>query len=87
MTKKEREQVVELLRCAADEDPNGGPTGIMDTEDSFDFSTGAVAFDAYRSLVIATGFIAPSSAVTGDGETFRWHLLEAAQCVEEGSWP
>lgn len=75
MTRREREQVVELLRCAADlyytERDEHQPTRTAAREDE---ELRTLAWEA----IYATTVPEPS---------FHLKLLEAAARVEEGSWP
>lgn len=87
MTKKQRAQVVELLRCAADSRVDGvGLNGMWDganlvcpTE-----TVERIAWDAVMSLQRSSR---PRQVVGVVDEHYRHELLEAAQRVEEGSWP
>lgn len=86
LTKKQREQVVELLRCAADwprdqEQVNGIAltVGSLDLEGQDDVVN--AAFRARGSVKTAMDDFELSEA------DYRDKLLEAAMRVEEGSWP
>ena len=75
MTKRERAQVVELLRCAADL-----AASEQYIDDAFDLYSGA----AYGLAVSAWVHV----ICEGErGAGFGCALLEAAARVEEGSWP
>lgn len=81
MNKRERAQVVELLRCAADssisyQGINGIVLASMDLDSSVNMTR--VVGAAYNALV-------PGQALTY--EDYRARLLEAAQRVEDGVWP
>ena len=84
MTKRQRAQVVELLRCAADLTPDdpcdmlADATGYLDAVGEY---TQAIAYDAVND-VSPYGL---THDTTHDEE--RANLLEAAARVEEGSWP
>lgn len=71
MTKRERAQVVELLRCAADTG-----SGVMITSFEFDLSE-RVIWLAYEASGAPAGHWCDRPRI----------LLEAAQRVEEGTWP
>jgi hypothetical protein len=83
VTKRQRAQVVELLRCGADI-VNEAVIPLtcaqrylgLNEEDLFDA-------DRARVQVSREGITVPFM----DGEIYRYWLLEAAQRVEEGSWP
>ena len=88
MTKKQREQVVELLRCAADVRWTGvGLNGLFGTSDDLGIET-ALHNDAWESLFnvrqVQCEFGCDRSVVD---EAYRRRLLEAAQRVEEGWTP
>ena len=87
LTRKERDAVVELLRCAADERPDGiGLNGMFDTANWLGAGGGLqdLAWDAINGLP----FVPERCVVVGAiDETYRAVLLEAAQRVDEGSWP
>lgn len=77
MTKRERAQVVKLLRCAADDAQTGAFTRAQE-------AIGPVSGCVYYNAVSAFD----SSPFVGfDTEGYRERLLEAAARVEEGSWP
>lgn len=84
MTKRERDAVVELLRCAADQHPGGiGLNGM---------STAAVHVGASKRIDKAAwsirNRISEANVQCGENEgAYRAVLLEAAQRVEEGTWP
>ena len=86
MAKRQREQVVELLRCAADVGRNSNEglysvagyldLGTWNTKNYKDPTVWCIACDA-RNAVFAKGLWCG-----------YWHeCLEAAARVEEGSWP
>lgn len=80
MTKKQREQVVELLRCAADLDSLGRAhqyiRGNPVTVRGAGFKTWSIAVDARTSAHVENMTL-----------TYAESCLEAAARVEEGSWP
>lgn len=73
MTKRERAQVVELLRCAADNEDS-----LRDIEADCDCPR-RLTMEALRAWDVAYRDVNP-------GE-YRRSCLEAAQRVEEGTWP
>jgi hypothetical protein len=78
MTKREREQVVELLRCAADRnDPLDAICGFAITGARMDAKRQTLD-DACCALVQTVG---------ESGDDWQRDCLEAAARVEEGSWP
>lgn len=88
MTKKQRAQVVELLRCAADGRPAGiGLNGLFGASDDLGIET-ALHNDAWEALFdvrqVQGEFGCDRSVVD---EAYRRRLLEAAQRVEEGWTP
>lgn len=87
MTKKQRAQVVELLRCAADSRPDGiGLNGMFDTACWLDLSGDKQ--DAAWLAVNAVPTRAATFCVVGFiDEEYRRCLLEAALRVERGEWP
>lgn len=86
MTKREREQVVEMLRCAADERPDFGLNGMFDACGRYSDKTINSAWAALLSVARceARDFVA---TVLPIDEGYRVQLLEAASRVEERSWP
>lgn len=79
MTKKEREQVVELLRCAADESVSiMAAANIVEERDS--------AAEVPATLVIAAIVARNSIPYRRAGDYWK-QCTEAAARVEEGSWP
>lgn len=76
MTAEEREQVVELLRCAADVDSIG---------DAHDHIYGRGGAGTYYDVWSHAVFLRKSAK--RPGMDYRTACLEAAQRVEEGSWP
>jgi hypothetical protein len=71
MTKRQRAQVVELLRCAAD------VGSISHADEWFGFVDRSVWNSAFQALV----------DVPDEVQEYELRLLEAAARVEEGSWP
>lgn len=91
MTKKQREQVVELLRCAADAcnvDSSHGLYSVArmmnhDTWDSAAAKTPRGDATVWHQACLARNHVHANGYWFG-----YWHeCLEAAQRVEEGSWP
>ena len=86
LTQDERDRVVELLRCAASTHPSGhGVVGMFDAE-------GFVGLDAparhdVRLWEVAWAALDACRVDGDDDDKYRYELLEAAQRVEEGSWP
>ncbi len=81
MNKKQRAAVVELLRCAADQNNlvmTGYRTGYVDGINPCDpvYSLACDALAAVSHATSAWYYARP-----------RKHLLEAAQRVEDGEWP
>jgi hypothetical protein len=78
MTKKQRAQVVELLRCAADIRitgtmiPRARAAYLLGTPER----TQRLAEDAWTAVLNDVGM-----------SLYQYELLEAAARVEEGSWP
>lgn len=84
MTKRERAQVVELLRCAADNLTPTSDGAWTDALDGLGVELG-VEFAATRAYAaVADGRILVGGF---DIELGRSLYLEAAARVEEGSWP
>lgn len=81
MTPSEREQVVELIRVAADTDEHGLLNGFLGVEADYPEACREAAWSALCAVRDSS-----LDMVHGE-ETWRWRLLEAAQRVEEGSWP
>jgi hypothetical protein len=79
VTKRQRAQVVELLKCAADFRKPWSINGLSDARDAIgvDFSAFLTAMDATAS--VAPGFVTYADMHAG--------LLEAAARVELGEWP
>lgn len=79
MTRKERNAVVELLRCAADvcSLTRAGVTPLVGT-------VAWLAWEAKRD--VQSKHQRNDQFIVGD-EEYRWMLLEAAARVEEGSYP
>lgn len=92
MTNEQREQVVELLRCAADETPDGlrlngmfdaaSGLGVIPKIDALSWSA---LLDVRVSALLSRGSAFPVEA--GVDEGYRLQLLEAAQRVEDREWP
>ena len=86
MTKKQREQVVELLRCAADDDGYESILGLSDARRHLDHQWGSdIERIAWMARVAA--FDAEDQFADIEDEEYRYRLLEAAQRVEEGWTP
>jgi hypothetical protein len=86
MTEREREQVVELLRCAADGSPDVGLNGMFGACGRFSAKTTDRGWDALLSVVENDDrdFLA---VVLPIDERYREQLLEAALRVEQGELP
>jgi len=84
VTNRQREQVVELLRCAADYDHwTGGIAGITQAVSYLE-----AARDVARLAWRCRGVVEFLTREKRYGiEAYREQLLEAAARVEEGSWP
>jgi hypothetical protein len=82
MTRREREQVVELLRCAADNAPDCGLVGMFNTP-YFGSSSHRTAWKVLMSFEWPKQNWTPADIDEG----YRHALLEAAARVEEGSYP
>lgn len=78
LTEHERDQVVELLRCAADLYNIGEVTPRS-------IATAGVVDEYHRSYIKRLAREAEADVIGCDDRTRA--LLEAAQRVEEGSWP
>lgn len=87
MTRREREQVVELLRCAADDNAErGGLNGMFDS--ASDLGVGSrLHTEAWNALMDVQPVAEEPRALRPVDERYRRELLEAAARVEEGSWP
>jgi hypothetical protein len=94
MTKKERAQVVELLRCAADleiNEPNSRGCSLGDAGRYLSWELVAPRVGVSRlRLIVAMGEM--ECIVDGEprlvsGTGYQYLLLEAAARVEEGSYP
>ena len=87
MTKREREQVIELLRCAADYVARGGwdPGGALST------TSGMLSHDRdwFRFAMRVERAVCNDLSIPWPGPSDRRleTLLEAAARVEEGTWP
>lgn len=77
MTKRERAQVVELLRCAAD-------GGTLSPWPPIPNTIEWLAWEAKRAINADESL---TYNQRWGGRTYQWRLLEAAQRVEEGTWP
>lgn len=92
MSQSERDAVVELLRCAADngDDASIGLVGMFKSADDLDLmQVDRVVITAWHINDIVRrerGFIEHVEGAPVD-ENYRHQLLEAAARVEEGSWP
>ena len=85
MTKKQRAQVVELLRCAADCGVHGSFFGLVGMVDAAEHLEADKTID---DLAWKVRDMIPHNLLYGpDSEHYRHALLEAAARVEEGSWP
>jgi hypothetical protein len=87
LSKSQRAEVVELLRCAADERADGiGLNGMFDTANWLDLSGDKQ--DAAWSAINALPFVPERCVVVGIvDEVYRLALLEAAQRVSDEEWP
>ena len=87
LTRIQRAQVVKLLRCAADQRPDGiGLNGMFDTACWLDLAGDKQ--DAAWDAVNAVPTRAKTFAVVGYvDEEYRRVLLEAALRVERKEWP
>jgi hypothetical protein len=85
VTKKEREQVVDLLRCAADEwfTVGGGIATAARDIGVFNTQTRLVAVAAWERAADVICFWNRDLS----GFSYGHVCLEAAARVEEGSWP
>lgn len=87
MTKRERAQVVELLRCAADQRADGiGLNGMFDGAVSLRAADQTIALAWNVLISVQRGHLIRTVVGIVD-EWYRAELLEAAARVEEGSWP
>ena len=85
MTKRQRAQVVELLRCAADSAPGIGLNGMFAAKNYV--SIGGVVFALAWKALLAVSPDWRRGGLSPVDEGYRRGLLEAAARVEEGSWP
>ena len=85
MTKRERAQVVELLRCAADHSPDPHVTAPTD-QHGFRFNG---LLNVWPSDDNELALIAQAAVMAAYEQPGSWHrsLLEAALRLEEGSYP
>lgn len=85
MTNEQLEQVVELLRCAADRDPNfpDFPLGLTEASEHCATSD-AVTITAIAALTATRTRLRRR---IGHDPSHEEMLLEAAQRVDERSWP
>lgn len=82
LSRRDRAQVAELLRCAADVCVTGDPNTaapFFAAAGSFALHTRQVAWEM-RKRFVGTDEVVPN-------DRYQTLLLEAAQRVEEGSWP
>ncbi len=85
MTRRRRTQVVELLRCAADERVDGiGLNGMFDAADQLDADSDvhSEAWDVLDTIRIQNAVV-----VGAVDERYRHALLEAAARVELKEYP
>lgn len=85
MTKRQRAQVVKLLRCAADNRMAGDP-GLNGMFGDGIEQHGEIHDAAWSALTSSRGRY-ESLGDDGTDENYRHELLEAAQRVEEETWP
>ena len=88
MTKRERAQVVELLRCAADQCTADSVTAMSTASEDL----GYVSWDPVYSFAWDVRAAQVGTSPAGmfsfvPAEIYRGELLEAAQRVEDGEWP
>jgi hypothetical protein len=87
MTKRQRAQVVELLRCAADVCAIDSGHGLYSVAHLLGFDTWDSAF-AKGNNALAYVWDQACQALNHVHADGYWHeCLEAAQRVEEGTWP
>lgn len=97
MTKRQRAQVVELLRCAADVAVMGDRGSALSSAASglgrcsMPFLLPVIGASHWGALLRGKGPVTDAEC-NGDvrhvcGKGYEFCLLEAAQRVEEGSWP
>lgn len=80
MTKKQREQVVELLRCAADVQGIGNAASALDLIDGPFWGAAIKAWESTADVITEKrGHMS--------GISYEDICLEAAARVEEGQWP
>lgn len=84
MTRRERAQVVELLRCAADDVALSGGLALMVIYAMDDASTDSYLLDALAWAAMTDANDGWSIGCSPDPVAT---MLEAAQRVEEGTWP
>ena len=98
MTKSQRAQVVELLRCAADLAVMGDRGSALGTAAKaldmleMPFLRNAISDGHWSNLIRGAGPVHDGGIVDGDvrlisGTGYEFCLLEAARRVEEKSWP
>jgi hypothetical protein len=98
MTRRERAQVVELLRCAADNCiTNVRESALGDAARALDrcvmpFLRSRKSDGHWSNLILNDGPIHDGDGSTGDvrlisGTGYEFCLLEAALRVEQGEWP
>ena len=76
LSKQQRAQVVELLRCAADREPISIIPCFRAADDL-----------GLKHTVVHHAAVHVMSHVTGSPFDMQARLLEAAQRVEDGEWP
>ena len=87
LTQEERDEVVVILRCSADCQPRGNtPIGLLWATERLGIS------DNSRPSILAWAMRTRANLTLRgggplEGEDYRWVLLEAAQRVEDGTWP
>jgi hypothetical protein len=88
VTAKQRSQVVELLRCAADNAVCGISFPLLTAADDTGLTDWAcsMALAVYGPLYVDTHDIWPRDAMP-ENERENYALLEAAQRVEDCQWP
>ena len=82
MTRHQRAQVVELLRCAADAVARGWTSGAALSDASDELGSPYFKYAVRCEQTVTRWPVWPA-----EGEARIAALLEAAQRVEEGEWP
>lgn len=82
MRKREREQVAELLRCAADELLRG-----RYADEGFRLFENKPAVEEWATRAWAHEVCLDERVETDTHEQAAMRMLSAAQRIEEGSWP